>query len=76
MAVRKPRPQSPSRDGLLPDEPPSIEQDVARVVAEPREWLDTPNDRLGGLKPKELIGTNREPLLHDLLRAIKQGMPT
>ena len=66
----------PSANGLLPGEKKDIRQEIRAMVAEPAKWLDMPNDRLGGEKPKDLIGTEREQLLRDLLRAIKYGMPT
>jgi Protein of unknown function (DUF2384) len=49
---------------------------ISEVVDKPDKWLDTPNDQLGGKKPSELIGTNREGAIRDLARAIKIGMPT
>jgi hypothetical protein len=61
-----------THNGLLPDEKADIRQETAALIAEPDRWLDTPNDQLGGQKPKDLIGTERE----QLLRAIKYGMPT
>jgi uncharacterized protein (DUF2384 family) len=60
----------------LPGEDPDIRKEVADLVVEPSEWLNTPNSCLGGEKPVDLIGTNREQLLRDLLRAIKYGIPT
>jgi hypothetical protein len=61
---------------LFPGEDPDIRKEVADLVADPSEWLSTPNTRLGGMKPEDLIGTDREQLLRDLLRAVKYGMPT
>jgi hypothetical protein len=63
-------------NGLLPGEKADIRQEIASLVADPVKWLATPNDQLGGLKPQDLIGTPREQLLRDLLRAIKYGVPT
>jgi uncharacterized protein (DUF2384 family) len=63
-------------NGLLPGEKKDIHQEIKTLIAEPAQWLDTPNDQLGGRKPKDLIGTDREQLLRDLLRAIKYGIPT
>jgi uncharacterized protein (DUF2384 family) len=63
-------------NGLLPGEKANIRQEIKTLIAEPAKWLDMPNDQLGGLKPRDLIGTDREQLLRDLLRAIKYGMPT
>jgi len=76
-SARKKRPViAATRNGLLPDEQADIRKEVADLVADPSEWLDTPNTQLGGVKPQELIGTVREQFLRDLLRAIKYGMPT
>ena len=63
-------------NSLLPGEEADIRKEIATLVAEPDRWLEAPNDQLGGLKPKDLIGTAREQLLRDLLRAIKYGIPT
>ncbi len=38
--------------------------------------MDTPNDQLGGKKPNDLVGTPSEPRVRELVRSIKQGMPT
>lgn len=65
-----------SAPGLLPDEKPDILQEVADLIDKPNEWLNTASSQLGGRKPKDFIGTDQEPLLRDLLRAIKYGMPT
>ena len=73
---RKKRPVISMSNDLFPDEEPDIRKEVADLVADPSEWLNTPNTRLGGKKPRDLIGTDREQLLRDLLRAIKYGMPT
>jgi Protein of unknown function (DUF2384) len=73
---KKPSVMSSISNGLLPGEDPDIRKDVTALVADPSKWLDTPNSQLGGNKPKDLIGTDREQLLRDLLRAIKYGMPT
>ena len=52
---------------------PSIEALVRELVAEPDRWLDTENDQLGGEKPRNLLGTPKEPVLRNLLEAIKYG---
>jgi len=65
MAVPKKKPQSsPS---------PSIEDLVRELVDEPDKWLDTENAQLGGEKPRDLAGTAKEPVLRNLLEAIKHG---
>jgi hypothetical protein len=75
VARKKPAPP-PSSDGLLPGEEKDIRQEVASVVADPGGWLNEPNDQLGSERPTDLLGTEREQHVRDLLRAIKHGMPT
>jgi uncharacterized protein (DUF2384 family) len=76
MSTRRKRPHSDSSNNLFPDEDADIQKDVATLVEEPSKWLDTPHARLGGAKPKDLIGTDQEQILRDLSRAIKYGIPT
>jgi hypothetical protein len=52
---------------------PSVEDLVRELVDQPDKWLDTENDQLGGEKPRELVGTPKEPVLRNLLEAIKHG---
>jgi hypothetical protein len=52
---------------------PSVEDLVRELVDEPDQWLDTKNDQLGGEKPRDLVGTAKEPVLRNLLEAIKYG---
>jgi hypothetical protein len=59
-----------------PDEQVDLKTLIAEVVADPDTWMVTPNDQLGGEKPNDLIGTDREVQLRNLARAIKIGMPT
>ena len=51
----------------------SVEDLVRELVDEPDKWLDTKNDQLGGEKPRDLVGTPKEPVLRNLLEAIKYG---
>ena len=64
-----------SANGLFPDEETDIRKEIETLVADPNKWIDMPNTELGGTKPKDLIGTNREQMLRDLLRSIKYGIP-
>jgi len=59
---------------LFADESADLHQEVARIVADPAVWLQTPNTHLGGESPINLLGTPQEQRLRDLLRAIKHGM--
>jgi hypothetical protein len=58
------------------DETCNVESLVREVVADPDKWMDTPNDQLGGNKPRQFVGTPNEVRLRELVRAIKHGMPT
>lgn len=57
-----------------PDETASLDGLIAEVVHDPEQWKRTPNDVLGGRKPTDLIGTDHEERLRELLRALKVGM--
>jgi len=52
---------------------PKTEDLVRDLIDNPDQWLDTANDQLGGKKPKEFLGTSREPVLRSLLESIRQG---
>jgi hypothetical protein len=51
-----------------------VEREVAEVMANPEEWLDTPNERFEGRPPRALINTNQEQRLRDLIGAVKHGL--
>jgi len=51
----------------------SVEDLARELIDQPDRWLDTENDQLGGEKPRNLIGTPKEPVLRNLLEAIKYG---
>jgi uncharacterized protein (DUF2384 family) len=51
----------------------SVEDLVRDLITEPEKWLDTKNDQLGGERPRDLVGTPKEPVLRNLLEAIKYG---
>jgi hypothetical protein len=61
------------KSDLLPGEHRDVVQDVKSVIQDADTWLDTPNDRLGGQKPRDLINTPDEIQLRYLVRAIKYG---
>ncbi len=60
-----------SRD---PDETIDIFELVRDVVDDPDVWLERPHEMLGAKSPRELIGTNREQFVRNLLRGLKHGM--
>jgi hypothetical protein len=49
---------------------------VKRIFDDPDSWLDTPNPRTRGQKPRDLIGTDDEWILRNLIRRIKHGIPS
>ena len=61
---------------ILEDESPNIVDDVSKVVPDAALWLDSPNSSLGGERPCDLIGTEMEREVRDLLRGIKDGITT
>ena len=42
---------------------PSVEELVRELIDQPDKWLDTENDQLGGARPRDLLGTPKEPAL-------------
>jgi uncharacterized protein (DUF2384 family) len=62
--------QPPTRQQLL--------DDIRNIFREPREWLDSRNELLGGRKPADVIDSGDEgrDQVRDLLEAIKLGIPT
>ena len=59
---------------LLPDEKANLEEEIRDLLLNADEWLDAPNDQLAGARPWDLIGTDQEPLLRNLVRAAKYGV--
>jgi uncharacterized protein (DUF2384 family) len=54
-----------------------LRSEIEEVVQDADLWLESPNDRLGGLKPKDLLGTTKgRSVLHSLVQSIKHGMFT
>jgi len=53
----------------------NLEREIHDIVPDSEAWLNTPNDSLGGVSPKEAIGTPREIDLRRLLRSTLQGLP-
>jgi Protein of unknown function (DUF2384) len=44
------------------------------VVDNPESWLSTPSIHFGGRRPVDLVGTDEEYKLSDLLQAVDQGL--
>jgi hypothetical protein len=55
---------------------PSLElkQLLIEVIDNPETWLSTPSVQFGGRKPGDLVGTEEEFKLFDLLHAVDQGL--
>lgn len=56
-----------------PDETRDIESLLREVVPDPDVWMAAANPNLGGRTPASFIGHPDEPILRDLLRAVKHG---
>jgi hypothetical protein len=54
---------------LLPGENPDIRVDVGYLLENADAWLKSPNVRLDGRAPQELIGTPEEIKIRNILRA-------
>jgi len=52
---------------------PSVRDLARELIDDPDEWLKAKNDQLGGQRPIDLLGTPQEPVLRNLLEAIKYG---
>jgi uncharacterized protein (DUF2384 family) len=63
---------------LFPGEKADIREEAAEVIPFPYAelWLDSPHEMLGLKKPNDLIGTEYEPAVRQILRMIKHGIPT
>jgi uncharacterized protein (DUF2384 family) len=57
-----------------PDETKDLKTLIAEVIPDSERWMDTPNRHFGARKPKDLIGTEFEGELRNLVRAVKYGM--
>ncbi len=47
---------------------------LIELVEQPDAWLSTPSTHFGGRKPRDLVGTDEERKLIDLLQAVDQGL--
>ena len=51
-----------------------LPQLLSTVLDDPEAWLSMPSAQLGGRKPADLIGTEEEQKIVDLLLAVDQGL--
>jgi hypothetical protein len=59
---------------LLSWESPDVTDDVRLLWGDSADaWLDTPNVHFGGRRPRDLVGTDDEVFLRELLRAVRYG---
>ena len=63
------------------DRPPSRQEllgEVRATVVDVEDWLDAPNDRLGGRPPRELLEGQEDEraVLHHMLVAVRAGFFT
>jgi hypothetical protein len=64
------------RLALLKEESPDILDDVRKYWGDAADdWLDSPNAWFDGRKPRELVGTEDEEAVRNLIRAIRTGIP-
>jgi hypothetical protein len=61
---------------MVDDRAPSPELDklLHAVVDDPETWLSTPSVQFGGRRPCDLVGTDEEFKIFDLLYAVEQGL--
>ena len=53
---------------------PTLQELIDSVVQKPEIWLNTPHPHLGDRKPAELIGTDEEYKVYNILNAVAQGL--
>lgn len=51
-----------------------VQQAAHELFAEPEQWLNTPNEHLGGEAPADLIAQGKADPVRNLLDSIRHGM--
>ena len=64
----------PNRDRIAEFLALSAREMAFELLQHPEEWLDWPNPQFGGRKPNDLIGTDEEVRVYDILAAYSLGM--
>jgi len=59
-----------------PDTKSDLLKDIEDIFADPQAWLNTPNLRLAGQKPIDLIGPPDQELVRNITESIKHGLYT
>jgi Protein of unknown function (DUF2384) len=52
----------------------SVQELAEGLLMYPEQWLDNPNPNFGGRKPRDLLGTDEEVKVYNILNAADQGM--
>jgi hypothetical protein len=61
----------------LHDERDPLLAEIEEVVDDPEVWLETPNTRFGGMRPRNLLETEEgRHILHSVMIAVKHGLFT
>ena len=51
--------------------------EIEEVVQHSDLWLDSPNTRLGGMRPRDLLQTeDGRDILHSIMQSVKYGLFT
>ena len=75
MAAVEYKPRGSDPQVVIPPERPRSTLELASdLLANPGQWLRTPNPNLGDRKPIDLIDTEEEYKVYDLLSAFDQGL--
>lgn len=56
-----------------PGESTDIREELHKVLLNPDDWLNSPNEIFGGEKPGDLLNTNKEFLIWEFARRAKHG---
>lgn len=63
--------------GVLPEERDPLLLEIEEVVQHSDLWLDSPNTRLGGMRPRDLLKTvEGRGILHSIMQSVKYGLFT
>ena len=63
-----------SNDTIITTKSLSLDQLLGTVLDNPEAWLSMPSAQFGGRRPADLIGTEEEQKIVDLLLAVDQGL--
>ena len=63
-------------DARCPAVPADLLREAGDVIEDVDLWMDTRSELLAGKTPRDLLGTEHEPLIRNLLGVIRHGMFT